>query len=97
MILIYLSVLIIASLSLDNGLGLTPQMGWNSWNHFGCNISETLIKETADLLVSTGLVDKGYTYLNLDDCWQVINHLFRSLEIRQQKRYSKISKSFQVE
>jgi len=44
MIFIYLSTLIFASLSLDNGLGLTPQMGWNSWNHFGCNISEALIK-----------------------------------------------------
>jgi alpha-galactosidase len=40
---------------LDNGLGLTPQMGWNSWNHFGCDISEQLIKKTADLLVRTGL------------------------------------------
>ena len=32
------------SFCLDNGLGLTPPMGWNSWNHFGCNISESLIK-----------------------------------------------------
>lgn len=55
----------------DNGLGLTPQMGWNSWNHFGCKIDEQLIKKTADLLVSTGLAKKGYKYLNLDDCWQV--------------------------
>ncbi len=57
--------------SLDNGLGLTPQMGWNSWNKFGCNINEDLIKKTADLLVSTGLAQKGYKYVNLDDCWQV--------------------------
>lgn len=56
---------------LDNGLGLTPQMGWNSWNKFGCNINEDLIKKTADLLVSTGLAQKGYAYVNLDDCWQV--------------------------
>lgn len=46
-------------------------MGWNSWNKFHCNINETLIKQTADLLVSTGLAEKGYKYLNLDDCWQV--------------------------
>lgn len=45
-------------------------MGWNSWNKFGCNIDEKLINETAELLVSTGLRDKGYKYLNLDDCWQ---------------------------
>jgi alpha-galactosidase len=55
----------------DNGLGLTPQMGWNSWNHFGCKIDEKLIKQTTDLLVSTGLSAKGYVYVNLDDCWQV--------------------------
>ncbi len=59
------------TLTLDNGLGLTPPMGWNSWNHFACNISEKLIQETASLLVSTGLAQKGYKYLNLDDCWQV--------------------------
>jgi alpha-galactosidase len=57
-------------LALDNGLGLTPQMGWNSWNHYACNINENLIKSTADALVSTGLADAGYTYLNLDDCWE---------------------------
>lgn len=59
------------ALALDNGLGLTPQMGWNSWNRFACNISEPLIRKTADLLVQTGLAAKGYKYVNLDDCWQV--------------------------
>lgn len=49
---------------------VAPQMGWNSWNKFACNISESLIKETADALVSTGLKDLGYVYMNLDDCWQ---------------------------
>ncbi|KAI9138969.1 putative alpha-galactosidase [Paraphysoderma sedebokerense] len=58
-------------LSLDNGLGHLPPMGWNSWNRFGCNISETLIKETADVMVSSGLAKAGYEYVNLDDCWQV--------------------------
>lgn len=48
-------------------------MGWNSWNHFACNISETLIKQTADALVSTGLAARGYIYLNMDDCWQAMN------------------------
>lgn len=46
-----------------------PPLGFNTWNHFACNISETLIKETADLMVSTGLRDAGYVYVNLDDCW----------------------------
>ncbi|XP_073295242.1 alpha-galactosidase-like [Primulina huaijiensis] len=54
---------------LENGLGLTPQMGWNSWNHFQCNIEEKLIRETADAIVSTGLAALGYKYINLDDCW----------------------------
>lgn len=71
LILCCLTVLFGGVKTTDNGLGLTPQMGWNSWNHFGCNINEDLIKKTADLLVSTGLADKGYKYLNLDDCWQI--------------------------
>ncbi|KAI9110708.1 hypothetical protein K1719_018146 [Acacia pycnantha] len=56
-------------LQLNNGLGRTPQMGWNSWNFFACDINETVVKETADALVSTGLADLGYVYINIDDCW----------------------------
>ena len=48
----------------------TPPMGWNSWNCFHRDIDEDKIKEIADLMVSTGLRDAGYTYLNVDDCWQ---------------------------
>ncbi|CAN6180073.1 unnamed protein product [Urochloa humidicola] len=54
---------------LDNGLGVTPQMGWNSWNHFECDINETVVRSTADALVATGLAKAGYTYVNIDDCW----------------------------
>lgn len=54
---------------LNNGLGSTPQMGWNSWNHFACHIQESLIRETADAMVSTGLAAVGYEYVNIDDCW----------------------------
>ncbi|GMH10884.1 hypothetical protein Nepgr_012725 [Nepenthes gracilis] len=54
---------------LDNGVGLTPPMGWNSWNRFQCNVDEELIKATADALVSTGLAKLGYKYVNIDDCW----------------------------
>ncbi|XP_038719895.1 alpha-galactosidase 3-like isoform X2 [Tripterygium wilfordii] len=56
-------------LQLDNGLAQTPPMGWNSWNFFACNINETVIKETADALILTGLADLGYVYVNIDDCW----------------------------
>jgi alpha-galactosidase len=52
-------------------LAKTPPMGWNSWNKFACNVSEKLIKETADALASTGMKDAGYEYLVIDDCWQV--------------------------
>jgi alpha-galactosidase len=52
-----------------DGLALTPPMGWNSWNKFGCNVSEQLIRETADAMVSTGMKEAGYQYINIDDCW----------------------------
>jgi len=46
-------------------------MGWNSWNKFACNVSEPLIRETADAMISTGMHAAGYQYVNIDDCWQV--------------------------
>jgi len=55
--------------ALDNGLGLTPQMGWNSWNKFACNVNETVIRQTADAIVKLGLDKLGYVYVNIDDCW----------------------------
>lgn len=51
-------------------LARTPPMGWNSWNKFGCNVSEKLIKEMADAIVSSGMKDAGYEYVVIDDCWQ---------------------------
>ncbi|KAM4111637.1 hypothetical protein ACJW30_05G082000 [Castanea mollissima] len=54
---------------LTNGVARTPPMGWNSWNHFQCNIDERTVKTTADALVSTGLAALGYKYINIDDCW----------------------------
>jgi alpha-galactosidase len=50
-------------------LAQTPPMGWNSWNTFACNIDEKLIRETADAIVSSGMRDAGYVYVNIDDCW----------------------------
>ena len=52
-----------------DGLAATPQMGWNSWNTFACDINEQLIKDTADAMVKNGLKDAGYEYVNIDDCW----------------------------
>jgi alpha-galactosidase len=53
----------------DNGIAKTPPMGWNSWNIFHEKINETQIKQIADAMVSTGMKDAGYIYLNLDDNW----------------------------
>jgi len=54
-------------------LALTPPMGWNSWNCFAQTISAEKVKSAADAMVSSGLADHGWTYVNLDDYWQ--NHL----------------------
>lgn len=67
-----LLLLTCGALALNNGVGLTPQMGWNSWNKFACNITESLIKQTADKIIELGLNKLGYTYVNLDDCWNTI-------------------------
>ena len=56
--------------ALNNGLALTPPMGWNSWNKFGCSVSETIVKQEADAMVSSGMAAAGYQYINLDDCWE---------------------------
>ena len=52
-------------------LAKTPPMGWNSWNTFGNNISEDMIKETADAMVEHGMLAAGYRYLVIDDCWSL--------------------------
>jgi alpha-galactosidase len=46
-------------------------MGWNSWNTFGHAINETVVRETADALISTGLKNYGYNYIVIDDCWSI--------------------------
>ncbi|MFI6027302.1 glycoside hydrolase family 27 protein [Amycolatopsis magusensis] len=47
----------------------TPALGWNSWNTFGCDINEQLIRDTADAMVSSGMAAAGYEYVVVDDCW----------------------------
>jgi len=67
------AVLISSSLlyAQDKGLASTPPMGWNSWNKFGCNVSEDMIRQMADGMVKSGMKDAGYQYVVIDDCWQV--------------------------
>ncbi len=52
-----------------NGLAATPPMGWNDWYAFKCNVTEQLVEQTADAMVSSGMKAAGYNYVNLDDCW----------------------------
>ena len=52
------------------GTALTPPMGWSSWNTFANRINEKLILDTAKAMKDKGLLDAGYRYVNLDDCWQ---------------------------
>ena len=54
----------------ENGVALTPPMGWSSWNTFRNRINEKLILDTAKAMKDNGLIDAGYKYINLDDCWQ---------------------------
>ncbi|KAK8066061.1 hypothetical protein PG997_012808 [Apiospora hydei] len=59
---------------LENGLGRTPALGWNSWNVGGCKYADANnALKTANLFVSLGLKDAGYQYVNIDDCWSTKN------------------------
>ena len=58
-------------------LARTPPMGWNSWNSFRCyDLTEQVVAETADAMVSTGMRDAGYEYVVVDDCWQAFHRDF---------------------
>ncbi|MFE9425082.1 glycoside hydrolase family 27 protein [Kitasatospora sp. NPDC006697] len=50
-------------------LAATPPLGFNDWNAYGCNVSESLIKSTADAMHGNGMQAAGYQYVNIDDCW----------------------------
>ena len=63
--------LVISSRASTNGLALTPPMGWNSWNYFACNVSDSIIRSMADAMATNGMKAAGYQFINMDDCWQV--------------------------
>jgi len=52
-------------------LALTPHMGWNSWYIWERNVSDKIMRDAADAMVSTGLINHGWMYMNIDDCWAV--------------------------
>ncbi len=51
-------------------IALTPPLGWNSWNCFGCDVSEANVRAAADAMAASGLINHGWTYINIDDCWE---------------------------
>jgi alpha-galactosidase len=57
-------------ISCGNQIGLTPPMGWNSWNCFAKTVDDKSIRLAADVLVSSGLINHGWNYINIDDCWE---------------------------
>ncbi len=69
------SLLLLVSLATAQGnpsvpLAATPPMGWNSWNWFAGKVTDKDIRQAADLIVSSGMRDAGYTYVNIDDTWE---------------------------
>lgn len=80
--LLQLSLALPWARALDNGLALTPPMGWMTWQRYRCEtncsgagaqrcINEELIKEMADRMAKDGWLDAGYQYINIDDCWML--------------------------
>ncbi|KAJ5992108.1 hypothetical protein N7451_007832 [Penicillium sp. IBT 35674x] len=65
------AVLPVDALVRKDGVGRLPALGWNSWNAFGCDVNASAILTAANDIVSLGLKDLGYEYVNIDDCWSV--------------------------
>jgi alpha-galactosidase len=65
-----LAGLLFGALCFAQQLALTPPMGWNSWNKFAEKVDAKTVKEIADAMVSSGMKDAGYVYVNIDDTWQ---------------------------
>jgi alpha-galactosidase len=52
-------------------IALTPPLGWNSWNCFAGDVDDAKVRMAADAMVSSGLINHGWTYINIDDCWMI--------------------------
>lgn len=57
-------------LCVGSRLALSPPMGWNSWNCWGCSVDDAKVRSSAAAMVKSGLINHGWTYINIDDCWQ---------------------------
>jgi alpha-galactosidase len=68
---VVLSVLtLISASSAQSNPAATPPMGWNSWNHFAERIDDKTVRAQANALVTSGMKDAGYVYINIDDGWE---------------------------
>ncbi|KAI9691396.1 MAG: hypothetical protein M1820_009684 [Bogoriella megaspora] len=76
---------IIPGASSYNGLNLVPQMGWDNWNAFACDVNSSLLLNTAQAMADYGLRDLGYKYVVLDDCWSIGRNSSGYLEYDPQK------------
>jgi len=65
-----LAVVLLAAQASAQVLAPTPPMGWNSWNYYKCAIDDATVRLQADAMVSSGMRDAGYQYVNIDDCWE---------------------------
>jgi alpha-galactosidase len=73
-LMVFIQICLVGTYSisaLENGLARTPPMGWNSWNFFGGNITDAIVRQIADAMASNGMKAAGYVYINIDDTWQV--------------------------
>ncbi len=52
-------------------IALTPPLGWNSWNCFAEAVNDQKVRSAADAMVKSGLINHGWTYINIDDCWEI--------------------------
>jgi alpha-galactosidase len=59
------------TIKVGNKICLTPPIGWNSWNCWACAVDDGKVRAAADAMVESGLVNHGWTYINIDDCWEI--------------------------
>merc|ERR1719330_144637 len=81
-------VLCTPAVSLDNGVGLTPAMGYNTWDDFRCGgINAANVEKIADAFIKYGLDKAGYQYVNIDDCWAVSRNATTGVIIEDPKAF----------
>ncbi|KAJ7449054.1 glycoside hydrolase superfamily [Mycena galericulata] len=88
---IALTSLVTPVTALQNGVARLPVLGYNTWNAYHCDIDQDLIITTANLMVSLGLKDAGYNYVNIDDCWAEKNRSASGDLVPDQTRFPNIT------